>query len=416
MSSNSILAGALALALAGGAVVSAVLDTSKPSEIEALREATAERQRESETALEDAESPRRDESRNTTTQEPAYARRLLVVEAPRSAPEGMVWIPGGAFTMGNRDGTNPDEQFEHVVELDGYWMDMHEVTNREYKAFVDATGFVTTAEKPPEITGLDPKAVDPRQLKIPEEFNKPGSICRHCFEPGTMIDPKTNNPYSWWGYVVGANWKHPEGPDSNILDRLDHPVVHVSRRDVLAYCNWAGKQLPTEAQWERAARGGHDRRIYPWGDDRNPGGKWLHNIWQGSFPTTNSRDDGFETTAPVGSFPPNDFGLHDMSGNVWEWCADKYMPNYYRNSPLRNPPGPSVGVDPQEAHILVKYVQRGGSFMCSDEYCVGYRVSARMKGEPDSGAFHTGFRCVVNADRLDDFRKAAARTLDRVKP
>lgn len=416
MSSNSMLAGLLSLALACGAVVFAVLKNSEPSEIEAIRAATAKKQLETEAASRETAAKQLNASHQATIEESSYSRRPLVVEPPAEAPAGMVWIRGGSFTMGNRNGANPDEQFEHTVELDGYWMDAHEVTNREYKMFVDATGFVTTAEKQPEITGLDAKVVDPKQLSIPDELNKPGSICRQSFQPGTQIDPKNTNAYTWWSYVVGANWKHPEGPGSTIRDRMDHPVVHVSRRDVLAYCTWAGKQLPTEAQWERAARGGREGRVYPWGNDRNPDGQWLHNIWQGSFPTTNSLADGFETTAPVGSFPANEFGLHDMSGNVWEWCADKYMPDYYRNSPLRNPPGPGGSMDPQEQHILVKYVQRGGSFMCSDEYCVGYRVSARMKGEPESGAFHTGFRCVINANRLDSYRKAAARQLDRVKP
>lgn len=175
---------------------------------------------------------------------------------------------------------------------------------------------------------------------------------------------------------------------------MDHPVVHVSWIDAQAYCRWAGKQLPTEAQWEYAARAG-STGDYPWGSELVPDGRWLTNIWQGEFPIRDTGDDGFTRTAPVGSFPANAFGLTDMSGNVWEWCSDYYQPEYYTDSPAKNPPGPSSSHDPQEPGII-KRVQRGGSFMCSDQYCVGYRTSARMKGEEDSGAFHTGFRCVIN--------------------
>ncbi len=201
--------------------------------------------------------------------------------------------------------------------------------------------------------------------------------------------------------MKGANWKHPEGPESNIDDRrsTDHPVVHVSWLDVEQYCRWAGKKLPTEAQWEYAARGGKRDLVYPWGNDRNPQGKWLNNIWQGEFPVTNTGADGFEKTSPVGSFPANGYGLFDMSGNVWEWCADFYQPDYYGSSPKANPPGPDHSFDPRKPGII-KRVQRGGSFMCSEQYCVGYRVAARMKGEQDTGAFHTGFRCVVTPEML----------------
>lgn len=372
----------LMLAIGGG--LFAVLSKDGPSELEQFERAVAEKK------LDD-----------------------LIITAPADVdtPEGMTWVPGGTFLMGDRRGKSPDEQFEHEVELDGYWMDKHEVTNAEFQVFVDATEYVTVAEKMPDLTNLDPNLVDSKDLKIPAEFNKPGAICRMCFDKDTKIDPNNTNAYTWWQYVPGANWKHPEGDGSDIKDRMDHPVVHVAHQDVRAYCEWAGKQLPTEAQWERAARGKLETKTYPWGDDRNPDGKWLNNIWQGSFPTENTATDGFEATSPVGSFPPNDFGLFDMSGNVWEWCADLYLPDYYHNSPRRNPPGPTESHDPQEPHILVKYVQRGGSFMCSDQYCVGYRNSARMKGEPDSGAFHCGFRCVVNVKDLDAFRNAPARKL-----
>ncbi len=317
---------------------------------------------------------------------------------PTAGPQGMVWIPPGDFVMGTTNGP-PDEQPPHLVRLDGFWMDAHEVTNEQFMQFVDATGYVTTAEKPPEIIGVKPGSPKATAEILPE-FNKPGSIChRRGFSPDDY-DPSLG-AYSWWAYVPGANWRHPEGPDSTIEDRMNHPVVHVSWFDAAAYCDWVGKKLPTEAQWEYAARGGLVQKIYPWGDDRNPGGKWLNNIWQGEFPVKNTGEDGFPTTAPVMSFPPNGYGLYDMSGNVWEWCRDYYRPDYYARSPRRNPPGPDDCFDPQEPDII-KRVQRGGSFMCSDSYCVGYRVSARMKGQVDSGAFHTGFRCVVTPDMVQD--------------
>jgi formylglycine-generating enzyme required for sulfatase activity len=190
---------------------------------------------------------------------------------------------------------------------------------------------------------------------------------------------------------------------------MDHPVVHVAWEDVVAYCEWAGKRLPTEAEWEYAARGGLEGQSYPWGDERNPDGKWLNNIWQGPFPEKNKGEDGFQTTAPVASFPANGYELYDMSGNVWEWCQDWYQPNYYAASPRFNPHGPDDSYDPNEPGIP-KRVQRGGSFLCSDDYCVGYRVSARMKGEPTSGTYHTGFRCVVDAKLLDAHRAAPGKT------
>lgn len=326
---------------------------------------------------------------------PAIAEDLLS-EEPQSVPaetslDGMVWIPGGVSVMGSDVGP-PDELPPHAVALDGFWMDKTEVTNRQFQAFVDATGYITLPERKPELRSIQPGSkLD--QLAILEEFNQPGSICGLQLGGIEDIDP-TKGAYSWWQYLPGANWKHPEGPDSSIEGRMDHPVVHVSWLDAMEYCKWAGKQLPTEAQWEYAARAGRDGSFYPWGNDRNPNGEWKQNIWQGTFPLKDTGEDGFKTTAAVGNFEANDFGLLDMSGNVWEWCADYYQPEYYAVSPQRNPPGPDRSFDPQEPGII-KRVQRGGSFMCSDEYCVGYRVSARMKGEEDTGAFHTGFRCVV---------------------
>ena len=328
---------------------------------------------------------------------PAAIVSKLQTDAPNSAAEktsrleGMVWIPGGVAVMGSDVGP-PDEMPPHPVAIDGFWMDATEVTNRQFSEFVDVTGYVTLPERKPELRSIQ-KGSGLEDIAILEEFNQPGSICSLQLNSRDDIDPE-KGAYSWWQYLPGANWKHPEGPDSHIDDRMDHPVVHVSWLDAQAYCEWAGKQLPTEAQWEYAARAGHDGQFYPWGNDRNPDNKWLQNIWQGTFPIEDTAEDGYNRTAPVGSFAPNDYGLFDMSGNVWEWCADYYQPLYYAVSPIHNPGGPDSSFDPQEPGII-KRVQRGGSFMCSDQYCIGYRVSARMKGEEDTGAFHTGFRCVV---------------------
>ena len=321
---------------------------------------------------------------------------LPVPETDDPRISDMQWIPGGRFEMGALN-TVPDEFPPHVVALDGFWMDTTEVTNRQFKEFVDATGYVTTAERAPELRSIRPDS-ELANVQILPEFNKPGSICSLQLSSRDDIDPN-KGAYSWWQYVPGANWMHPEGAESTIEDRMEHPVVHVSWLDAKAWCDWAGKKLPTEAQWEFAARGKRSGAEYPWGDALKPDGKWRHNIWQGEFPIKDTGEDGFTSTAPVKSFPANDFGLYEITGNVWEWCADYYQPEYYAVSPSKNPPGPESSYDPQEPDII-KRVQRGGSFMCSDQYCVGYRVSARMKGEEDTGAFHTGFRCVVTPDML----------------
>ena len=328
-----------------------------------------------------------------------HAIAISVQPAPRTDDARvafMHWIPGGRFEMGALN-TVPDEFPPHVVELDGFWMDTTEVTNRQYKEFVDATGYVTTAERPPQLRSIKPDS-QLANVQILPEMNKPGSICSLQLSSRDDIDLQ-KGAYSWWQYVPGANWMHPEGAESTIEDRMEHPVVHVSWLDAQAWSDWAGKKLPTEAQWEFAARGKRGGAFYPWGDDLKPDGKWRHNIWQGEFPINDTGEDGFTRTAPVKSFPANDFGLYEITGNVWEWCADYYQPEYYAVSPEKNPRGPEFSFDPQEPDII-KRVQRGGSFMCSDQYCVGYRVSARMKGEEDTGAFHTGFRCVVTPGML----------------
>lgn len=333
---------------------------------------------------------------------PLEIQASLIIDEPElketdlKRVSGMVWIPGATFVMGNNHGP-PDEAPRHAVALDGFWIDKTEVTNAQFTAFVDATGYVTLPEKKPELRSLR-EGSDIEKLAILEEMNQPGSICSLPISSRDEIDGR--GAYSWWQYLPGANWRHPEGPDSTISDRLDHPVVHLSWLDVQEFCKWANTKLPTEAQWEYAARGGHDGRVYPWGNTQQPNGEWLQNIWQGEFPVEDTGEDGHTSTAAVGSFTPNDFGLYDMSGNVWEWCFDYYRPDYYFTSTIHNPTGPDESWDPQEPDII-KRVQRGGSFMCSDQYCIGYRVAARMKGEVDTGAFHTGFRTIITPDMIN---------------
>uniref|UniRef100_A0A7C2K0Q2 Formylglycine-generating enzyme family protein n=1 Tax=Schlesneria paludicola TaxID=360056 RepID=A0A7C2K0Q2_9PLAN len=316
----------------------------------------------------------------------------VLVEEPGPTPPGMRWIPGGTFVMGSDHPKFPDEAPAHKVTLDGFWMDETEVTNDQFREFVEATGYVTIGERKPKREDFAGQVAD--VSLIPEENLVAGSICFNSkFDPKTLVKDHPLWPYQVWKYEPGANWRHPEGASSNLDGRGDHPVVHVSWEDAMAYCQWKGHRLPTEAEWEYAARGGRAGQEYPWGNERNPNGQWRHNIWQGEFPLRNSGDDGFLQTSPVKTFPPNDYGLYDLSGNVWEWCYDWYQPDYYAVSPERNPLGPAESYDPLEPNIP-KRVQRGGSFMCSDNYCIGYRVAARMKGDMASGTFHCGFRTV----------------------
>lgn len=335
----------------------------------------------------------------------------LVTESPVEAPKGMVWVPGGEFQMGGQDDitdTKPDELPIHSVALDGFYMDATEVTNAEFSRFVAATGYRTYAEL--HHSREEYKGQVPDISAIPEENLKPASICFNPAFDASEIDTSDPLwPYHVWKLVQGADWRHPHGPDSNIEGKLDHPVVHVNYQDVMEYCKWAGKRLPTEAEWEYAARGGKEGLSYSWGNERNPDGpgKWRINIWQGTFPIERKIEDGYKHSAPVISdqFPPNDYGLHHMLGNVWEWTSDYYRPDYYAYSPKRNPRGPSESFDPQEPQF-VKRVQRGGSFMCNENYCLGYRVSSRMKGDEISGSFHCGFRCVVGWNELDKYQNA----------
>ncbi len=308
-------------------------------------------------------------------------QRDATVATTVSGEGNMVWIPAGKFTMGSNDGQT-DELPLHDIKIDGFWMDQTEVTNEQFGRFVDATKYVTVAERLPNPNDF-PDA--------PIENLRAGSVV---FTPPSRVD-SLEDSLQWWTYMPGANWRHPEGPKSTIAGREKHPVVHVCWDDAAAYAKWAGKRLPTEAEWEYAARGGLNHAPFMWGRDKLPEGKWMANIWQGGFPGENTAEDRFVSTAPVGSFPANGYHLFDMAGNVWEWCADLYHPDYYSKSPRENPQGPETSHDPNEPGIA-KRVTRGGSFMCSDMYCKGYRPSARMKTSPDTGLANTGFRCAAD--------------------
>jgi len=319
-------------------------------------------------------------------------------KAPGPAPEGMVWIPGGEFSMGcvmpsegvctmaTMNALN-DAQPVHRVYVDGFWMDTNDVTNAKFEQFVKATGYVTVAERTP----------------TKEEF--PDAPPENLVAGSTVFTPTTNavpldDYFQWWRYVKGANWRHPEGPRSSIQGRGNYPVVQIAYEDAAAYAKWAGKRLPTEAEWEFAARGGLSGKTYAWGNELKPGGKWMANIYTGHFPYEDTSEDGFAGIAPVGQFPPNGYGLFDMAGNVWQWCSDWYRPDYYAqlaaDGVTRNPPGPAASAsDPNDGRP--QRAQRGGSFLCTDQYCTRYMMGTRGKGDVDTGSNHLGFRCVKDA-------------------
>ena len=320
---------------------------------------------------------------------------------PRVDPPGMVWVPPGAFTMG-WDGVEgrPDERPAHHVSLHGYWIDRTEVTNAQFAQFVEATGYLTTAERPIDWDTMK-EQVPAGTPKPPEELLQPGSVV--FTPPGDRVDLRDVG--RWWTWTPGASWRQPEGPGSSVAGRMDEPVVHVSWDDANAYAHWAGKRLPTEAEWERAARAGHDASKYMWGEELTPGGTHMANIWQGQFPHRNSEDDGYARAAPVGSFPPNALGLYDMAGNVWEWTADRFRSDTYEKrleslepgATCENPLGPDTTADPRHPFAADSRVQKGGSFLCHASYCESYRPSAKMATPPDSGMSHLGFRCVSDA-------------------
>ena len=280
----------------------------------------------------------------------------------------MVYISGGSFLMGtdDKDGFPSDGEGPiRKVTVNPFYMDECTVTNAEFKSFIDATGYITEAEK----FGWS---------FVFYQFLSPKTA-------GRVTQQVQQTP--WWMVVEGASWNHPEGLDSTIDDRLDHPVIHVSWNDAQAYCKWVGKRLPTEAEWEFAARGGLEQKKYPWGDELTPGGVHKCNIWQGSFPNTNTIDDGYAGTAPAKSFPTNGYGLYNIAGNVWEWCSDWFGVNTYKNGGRKNPQGPKTGD---------MRVMRGGSYLCHYTYCNRYRVAARTSNTPDSSTGNIGFRCVAD--------------------
>jgi formylglycine-generating enzyme required for sulfatase activity len=290
--------------------------------------------------------------------------------------------------------TYEHERPAHRVKIKGLWMDETEVTNEQFKIFTEATNYITTAERKPAWEELR-KQLPPDTPKPPDSVLMPGSLIFHA-----PAQPVMSNDYTlWWEWKKGVDWKHPEGPQSNLDGKWNHPVVHVSYEDALAYATWAGKRLPTEAEWEFASRGGREQQRYSWGNDVNPQGKFMANTFQGSFPANNLKEDGFEGSAPVKTFPANEYGLYDMIGNVWEWTSDWYDANYFqtlaRNAVTENPKGPEKSFDPNEPYAQ-KRVTKGGSFLCANNYCLNYRPSARQGTAFDSGLSHIGFRCVTD--------------------
>jgi formylglycine-generating enzyme required for sulfatase activity len=314
-----------------------------------------------------------------------------------AAPEGMAWIPGGEFSMGVQDppvmdpgGTTAtmDAHPVHRVYVDGFYMDTTDITNAQFDKFVNATHYLTVAERKPRAEDF-PTA--------PPENLVAGSVV---FSPPTH-PVQLDNHFQWWSYVPGANWRHPLGPASDIRGKESYPVVHIAYEDAEAYARWAGKRLPTEAEWEFAARGGLAGKLFIWGDQFRPNGKWMANTHQGHFPDQDTGSDGFAGIAPVAQYPANGYGLYDMAGNVWQWTNDWYRLDYYeqlasQGRVARNPQGPDASWDPSEPGER-KRVLRGGSFLCTDQYCARYLVGSRGKGEISSGSNHLGFRCVRSA-------------------
>jgi sulfatase modifying factor 1 len=336
--------------------------------------------------------------------EGAWTPKINDSKPPEPTLPGMIWIPGGQFWMGADDEHMPDTKPLHRVYIDGYWMDRTAVTNEQFGRFVNASGFVTVAERKPRA----------------EDF--PGAPPENLVAGSVVFTPpnhpvELNNQLQWWSYVHGTNWRHPEGPNSDIKNRMNHPVVQIAYEDAVAYCKWAGKRLPTEAEFEFASRGGLDRKRYDWGDEFMPSGNHMANTFQGHFTDTNTAEDGYTATAPVGSFPANGYGLLDMAGNVWEWTSDWYRADYYQTLAASgqialNPTGPADSFDPSEPGVR-KRVQRGGSFLCTDQYCSRYIAGGRGKGEPDTGTNHLGFRCVREPKKSAEARLSSAKTSRR---
>jgi len=309
--------------------------------------------------------------------------------------EAEVWIPGGTFAMGSDD-HYPEEVPVHRVEVDGFWCDRSPVTNEAFGQFVAVTGYLTVAERP-----LDPA-------------DYPGAPAEN-LAAGSLVFTGTPGPVDlrhleqWWAWTPGASWSNPEGPGSSVEGRENHPVVHVAHEDAAAFARWAGRALPTEAEWERAARGGLDGAPFAWGDDARPDGQIMANIWNGDFPWRNDLADGFARTSPVGAFPPNGFGLVDMTGNVWEWTDDWYAATHdVPDGSCCVPRNPAGGIeaashDPAQPQFPIpRKVIKGGSHLCADSYCQRYRPAARRPQQIDTGMSHVGFRCVRHTDHPPD--------------
>jgi formylglycine-generating enzyme len=313
-----------------------------------------------------------------------------------AAPDGMVWIPGGEFSMGAADPSGVDNNDVgmlatrdsrpiHRVYVDGFWMDRTEVTNEQFSAFVKATGYVTLAERIPRAEDF-PTAAAEKLVAGSVVFSNPG-------HPVPL-----DNHLQWWSYVNGANWRHPLGPGTSIAEQEQFPVLQVAYEDAEAYATWAHRRLPTEAEWEFAARGGRSGQLYPWGNEFRRDGMWMANTHQGHFPDHDAGEDAFAGIGPVAQFPENGYGLYDVVGNAWEWVSDWYRPDYYgqlaaAGGVALNPRGPDSSFDPDEPREA-KRVMRGGSFLCTEQYCSRYMVGTRGKGEISTGTNHLGFRTV----------------------
>ncbi|MFB9055708.1 formylglycine-generating enzyme family protein [Mariniflexile ostreae] len=319
-----------------------------------------------------------------------------------NAPEGMVWVPGGTFEQGAvpQDKTAmAHEKPRHTVSLEGFFIDLTEVTNAQFSKFVKETGYITVAERDIEWDVIK-KQLPEGTPKPHDSILKPGSLL---FKKSKTSVPNLYDFSQWWEWRIGTNWKHPQGPGSSIEGKANYPVVHISFEDAQAYCKWAGRRLPTEAEWEYAARGNAQGSVYFWGDDVNDLSKKA-NSWEGEFPVSNTLEDGYERASPVKSYPPNDFGLYDMAGNVWEWTSDWYNINYYKelaalNTPAINPQGATKAYNPNNPYLEEKVI-RGGSFLCSASYCASYRLSARMGSSLDSASEHVGFRTVATPEMI----------------
>lgn len=353
------------------------------------------------------EPPTKQEKVTETINSKVVAISELRIEKPEriDTPEGMVWIPGGTFVQGavpQDEMAMGHEKPAHQVSVDGFFMDITEVTNAQFAKFADETGYETLAERAPDWEEM--------KNQLPAGTPKPHDSI---MQAGSLTFRKTNAPVpnmydfsQWWRWTIGANWKKPNGPGTSIKGKENQPVVHISYEDAQAYCKWAGRRLPTEAEWERAARGKKEA-TYSWGDDESVLTQ-MANTWEGQFPVDNTKEDGFEQRAPVKSYAPNDFGLYDMAGNVWEWTSDWYNTKYYKElvnlgGPVRNPLGAEEPYNERDRYAREK-IMKGGSFLCNASYCASYRSSSRMATSLDSSLEHLGFRTVATPDMIENIK------------